>query len=509
MSKTRGRKATGVTAPGDEPIIPTLSSTRVMRTPPLGTPGTVGHDRESEFENGQTPGSSAAHDREQMAAVIREMQEEIVQLKRQVSQLQAKVEAQVGNEEIYERVTEHRAEMRDWRREIEARIERETKAHAEHVDTVRKQVRDCLEHLRQRITPHDTAETERQAGSNFRSEGRRSERLEHSEPTMTHRLRNESFDPRWATNDSARLDSMIAPPARPFIVKPQMPTFEGRNTERPAKYLRELKRFVEAARLPEEEMKFIITQSLKGNAGEWWDIVSDQITTWIQFARALIDRFWSPAIQRRVRDNLNVGVHRPESGLSRVVYAMRLIGTARDLLPRPTDEEIVQMLARHYTQAVDDCVLGQNICTIDAFLALLERFDNGGTVNRQRHDDRPNYAREWYSRNQQERATQPTTTASRTFTTSPTYSTAQQKTNRDNQRSFRENPRPLTEHQKPRFENSRTWQDQRRQQDRPREGAPERIRLAHLEEEIQEDESDNHDSTIHEPIINESSTENE
>lgn len=491
--KTRGNKTTGTSTADDRAVGPMLSSSRIIRTPPQGTPGrSTGQDPDLDVmdsqtasKNVQTPGSSSAYDIEQMSATIRELQAEVKQLK-------GRIDTQVGNDELYERVTGHKEEMRNWRRRIEERLEREQKANEDRIAAIRREVQNELEHLRLQSNTRRGNGHEEQAGPSFRMSNPRNDLREPVELDTTRRLQNETLGSRWIPEESTRFDATLAAAARPFKVKPQMPTYEGRPTERPPKYLREMKRFVEATRLPEEELKFLITQSLRGNAGEWWDIVSDQITTWAQFSRALQERFWSSAIQRKVRDNLNAGVYRPEAGSSRVAYAMKLIGTARDLLPRPTDEEIVQTLARHFTQSVDDCVLGQNICTIDAFLALLERFDNGGTVNRQRQEERPNYTREWNSRVTQDRIGQPTANTQRPPTAniqrSPTANGMPTRPNKEYNRPMAEQQRPNTEYQRPKYENTRPWQDSRRPQERFRDGGPDRIRLVHLEEEAPEDE---------------------
>ncbi|KAK2577562.1 hypothetical protein KPH14_012900, partial [Odynerus spinipes] len=74
---------------------------------------------------------------------------------------------------------------------------------------------------------------------------------------------------------------------------------------------------------------------------------------------------------------LDTGYYKEHSGQTRVTYAMKLIGDARDLRPQKTDEEIVQMLSKHYNQAIDEAVIAQNIVSVDALLALLDRWDNG------------------------------------------------------------------------------------------------------------------------------------
>ncbi|KAK2577916.1 hypothetical protein KPH14_011861 [Odynerus spinipes] len=61
---------------------------------------------------------------------------------------------------------------------------------------------------------------------------------------------------------------------------------------------------------------------------------------------------------------------------------MKLIGNARDLRPQKTDEEIVQILSKHFNQVIDETEIAQNINIIDAFLALLNRWDNRGAINR-------------------------------------------------------------------------------------------------------------------------------
>ncbi|KAK2578488.1 hypothetical protein KPH14_000782 [Odynerus spinipes] len=148
---------------------------------------------------------------------------------------------------------------------------------------------------------------------------------------------------------------------RSKFAKPQLLVFEAKSNERPLKFLRQLEKFIGFARIADDEFLLIIGQALKGAAAEWWDVVSEQVGTWEEFSKLFIARFWNASIQKRIRGMLDTGYYKEHSGQTRVTYAMKLIGDARDLRPQKTDEEIVQMLSKHYNQAIDEAGLDETL----------------------------------------------------------------------------------------------------------------------------------------------------
>ncbi|KAK2578986.1 hypothetical protein KPH14_012807 [Odynerus spinipes] len=370
---------------------------RVMRTSPDSNKRNTREEgaRANIVEEACGYGHDSNNAYERLLRVVEDLQSEVTRQNKQIRdleiQLSARIETRVEEacEEFLDKFIEHKREMRDLTRGFEVRLENDRHESTKRDEDFRRQIYHQIAQIenvrRHEEVPNDPYHLTRQQRLPPRIS--REEWIEQREASLSRNAQTLSVE-RPGVDCVTREDSSPILGTRPFIVKPQLPSFEGKSSDKPPKFIRELKRFVDAARVPDNELKFIITQALKGVASEWWDLVADHIDTWSQFTTAFLNRFWSVAIQRKVRENLDTGAYRPETGISRVSYAMKLIGSARDLVPRRTDEEIVLTIARHFSQAVDDCVVGQNIATVDGLLAILERFDNGGTVNRPRFNER-------------------------------------------------------------------------------------------------------------------------
>ncbi|KAK2574798.1 hypothetical protein KPH14_013043, partial [Odynerus spinipes] len=67
------------------------------------------------------------------------------------------------------------------------------------------------------------------------------------------------------------------------------------------------------------------------------------------------------------------------------------------------------MVSKHFSQAIDDAVVTQDITTVEAFLSLLDRYDSGGSVNRpyQRNNERDHLTAENSNRWEIRRDTRP------------------------------------------------------------------------------------------------------
>ncbi|KAG7188192.1 hypothetical protein KM043_017685 [Ampulex compressa] len=186
-----------------------------------------------------------------------------------------------------------------------------------------------------------------------------------------------SFNERRARN--ARFDSVEWGLAS--HIRPTLPTFQAASDERPQKFLKDFRRHLEISGAGNLELKCFAAQALKGVAHDWWDLVQDEIETWSQFTDRFLSRFWNSNVPRKVSETLNSGFFQGGEGQTRVAYATKLITLARDLIPKRSDEEIVLTLSRHFSVNIADAIVGQNVCTVEGLLILLDRYDNGGKVN--------------------------------------------------------------------------------------------------------------------------------
>lgn len=161
------------------------------------------------------------------------------------------------------------------------------------------------------------------------------------------------------------------------------PIFKGNNGERPMRFLQEFKKYCETLG-PRYDFRALAEQSLCQIAREWWSLVEIEIRNWTDFEYYFTRRFWNEDIQHQVRESLEYGWYNPESKQKRFAYAIHLIGIARELTPRLTEEQIIKKLARHFTEEIRGAILARGIRTTTALLDFLETFDQGGAINSQR-----------------------------------------------------------------------------------------------------------------------------
>lgn len=161
-------------------------------------------------------------------------------------------------------------------------------------------------------------------------------------------------------------------------IKFTAPIFNGSDHDQPMKFLRDLRNYCNAVDADDYESRYIISQSLQGPASEWWQITESETDTWKNFEQRFTARFWSEARQSEIRERLQFGQYIPQMGIRQCEYAMRLFSQSRDLTTRPTESEIIRLLARHFSADIHSAILSASNYSKEALFNLLERFDNAG-----------------------------------------------------------------------------------------------------------------------------------
>ncbi|XP_043276089.1 uncharacterized protein DDB_G0287625-like [Venturia canescens] len=129
-------------------------------------------------------------------------------------------------------------------------------------------------------------------------------------------------------------------------------------------------------------MKYLLSQSLEKAAKEWWELVEDQVNSFDDVEKRFINRFWSHDVQRKVRKDLEFGRYPEKPGrLTKVEYATRTFGAARDLIPPPSDPDIVASLSQHFTEEIRATIISRGFKTLEQLIEFLEKLDQSGPVN--------------------------------------------------------------------------------------------------------------------------------
>ena len=91
--------------------------------------------------------------------------------------------------------------------------------------------------------------------------------------------------------------------------KMMAPTFTGEKNEKPIKFLKEMRRYIQPSESSLEELKYVLSRNLKGNAASWWYVAEDSVHSFEDFEEQFREKFWSEevteALVRRI-ENGNV-----------------------------------------------------------------------------------------------------------------------------------------------------------------------------------------------------------
>lgn len=170
----------------------------------------------------------------------------------------------------------------------------------------------------------------------------------------------------------------------PLRFNTKTPLFTEGNS--PMKFIEELKSFWTMIRPGDEETPFILSNSLKGPAKDWWDLVREQDDGLEEFCSKFKRRYWGEITQHNVRTKLEFGHHTPTDENPMVDYALDLYRQAKYLNPPPSSFEIIRKLSRHFTEEIRVCILSRSINNLEDFIELLETFDKTGQINSKRKD---------------------------------------------------------------------------------------------------------------------------
>ena len=167
----------------------------------------------------------------------------------------------------------------------------------------------------------------------------------------------------------------------PWLNKYPMPKFSGHKRERPMRFLKDFERYITAIDINTNDFNYVIYACLEGIAREWWELVSQNDENINTFREKFIKKYWNENVCFQISSELQFGRHIPNSNLSRVEYAIKMINNAKDLIPPSSENEIVSRLSRHFNDDIRTAIIIRNIKTFENLIELLDAFDQAGPSN--------------------------------------------------------------------------------------------------------------------------------
>ena len=147
------------------------------------------------------------------------------------------------------------------------------------------------------------------------------------------------------------------------------------------RFVKDFERYINATDINSNNLNYVIFACLEGIAREWWELVSSEQENIISFREKFIKKYWNENICFQISCEWHFGQYIPNSNLSRVEYAIKMINNAKDLIPPPSEAEIVAKLSRHYNDDIRTAMIIRNIKTYDNLIELLDAFAQAGPSN--------------------------------------------------------------------------------------------------------------------------------
>ena len=83
----------------------------------------------------------------------------------------------------------------------------------------------------------------------------------------------------------------------------------------------------------------------------------------------------------QISSELQFGRYIPNNNLFKAEYAIKMINNAKDLIPPPSENEIVSKLSRHFHNDIRTAIIIRNIRTFENLIELLDTFHQAGPSN--------------------------------------------------------------------------------------------------------------------------------
>ena len=160
-----------------------------------------------------------------------------------------------------------------------------------------------------------------------------------------------------------------------------MPKFSGHKLESLMRFLKDFEHYISAIDISTNDFNYIIYACLEGIAREWWELVSQNDENINPFGEKFIKKYWNENVCFQISSELQFGKYIPYSIRSRAEYAIKTINNAKDLIPPPSEAEIVTKLSRHYNDDIRTAMIIRNLKTYDNLIELLDAFDQAGSSN--------------------------------------------------------------------------------------------------------------------------------
>ena len=93
------------------------------------------------------------------------------------------------------------------------------------------------------------------------------------------------------------------------------------------------------------------------------------------FKEKFIKKYWDENVCFQISSDLQFRRHITNGNLCRVECAIKMMNNAKDLIPPPSENEIVSKLSRHFLGDIRTAIIIINVKTHENLIELLDAFD--------------------------------------------------------------------------------------------------------------------------------------
>jgi hypothetical protein len=128
-----------------------------------------------------------------------------------------------------------------------------------------------------------------------------------------------------------------------------LPLFDENSEINPVFHLKQLDEFIRFKGVPEACQLAVAYRPMAGHMSrQWVETISNNLTDYKAFRKALLNTWWSASRQSLVKCSLYQGRYNRQSTLSLSGHFLKYATMASYLEPRPTDEEVIEAIRYHF-----------------------------------------------------------------------------------------------------------------------------------------------------------------
>lgn len=125
----------------------------------------------------------------------------------------------------------------------------------------------------------------------------------------------------------------------------------------------------------ENEKLKLVEKFLGPNPKQWFNVQCQNLRTLNEFKIKFKEMYWNTFVQESLRNQIDTGKYNQSMKHSRTEYLYNFLSKAKYLEPQESEGMLVRKLGKHYGAIFIDCMMVQNIQTVEQLTNLIQRLE--------------------------------------------------------------------------------------------------------------------------------------